>query len=41
MLWTLPALAHAPIVDGRNRMFEADRIEAASSRLIQSVAAGI
>lgn len=40
MLWTFPARAHPPIVAARNRTFAADRIPAASSSVIQSVAAG-
>jgi hypothetical protein len=39
MLWTFPARAQPPIVEGRKRMFAAERIPAASSRLIQSAAA--
>src|SRR6185503_136517 len=40
MLWTLPARAQPPMVAGRKRTLAAERIPAASSRLIQSVAAG-
>jgi hypothetical protein len=40
MLWTLPARAQLPIVAGRKRMFAAERISAASWRLIQSADAG-
>lgn len=36
MLWSLPARAQPPIVEGRKRTFAASRIWAASASVIQS-----
>jgi hypothetical protein len=41
MLCSFPVRAQPPIVDGRNLMFDASRISAASESVIQSVADGM
>jgi hypothetical protein len=41
MLWSRPVRAHAPIVDVVKCTFAAARMDCASARVIQSVAAGI